>query len=287
MINQYTFVLLLGSIKDIDYAYKVQFTSIKKYVKLEDLHSFIIITRDIYVSYVKDTYNDYIESYNIKIINENIIYKLYKLDDIFLCSYYNQMFLKLAIYKLIETDIYITLDADVYIINNLSMNNLILENKCKYNKESFNIHLTWWENAYKSLNYNIKDADFTNGFGVTPSIIYKDIVHKLDNYIINNTDYNLYTIFQLNATEYTLYWVYILNHNYINKYINYDLSNCNKNVWFKEDIMYNNNTFNFKKIKKILKEQFNETNTFFSLFQSTSDVIYSNKFIDIINEYIT
>jgi hypothetical protein len=226
------------------------------------------------------------KDYNIKVINEyDIIYSFNK--SIFLTNYQHQMFLKLAIYKQIETDIYITLDADIYLINNITINDLFVNNRCKYNKEPMNYHIEWWNNAHKSLNYNIIDSDINNGFSVTPAILYKDIVSGLNTYINNNTKHNLYTIFTLEATEYTLYWVYILYNNYIDRYIAKDIFNCQECVWLKNDILNTNNTFNIDKVKNILSTQFNDNDTLFSLFQSTTSFVYTCQFYDLIIKYIT
>ena len=282
-MEKITFVLLLGNKQDIDYVKKVQFKSIIKFVNLSDIDSYIIITKNTYIDYIKQEYKEYIKLLKLKIINEDDIIQKYNVNNKILSNYSLQMFLKLAIYKYVYTSNYITLDSDIYLVNSFNKENIYYNNKIRYFKNRMNNHTDWWEKSCKALNYEYKNFDKDNGYGVTPSIMNVNIIKELDQYIIS-LNKNLYDIFFLGITEYTLYWLFVLNNGYDTSYINKTIMNYDISVWFKKDIY--DNSYNFDKTKNILHHQFNNKDSFFNLFQSTTDIIYTDEFIKMIYKYL-
>ena len=210
--NKISFLLVVAGYQNIELVENIQFKSFIKFMDINDIEDYIIICKDNEEEYIKTKYKNYIDILKLKIIKESLILNLYNKNIKYNNSNYKlQMFLKLASHKIINTEVYCTLDSDVYLTKNISFKDFFYNNKLRCNIEPMKTHQQWWESASNVLSYNINDNIY-NGCGVTPFLLRTDIINNLNSYLLTiNT--NLYDIFFNNKhfiTEYTLYWVYIL-----------------------------------------------------------------------------
>lgn len=90
--------------------------------------------------------------------------------------YATQMAIKLLIARVIETDFYLTLDADHYLLHPLDLSTLLrqhpdtLVTQAVYHYEKYTMHERWWEGSRRLLK-----AEYVRltslGFGVTPALL--------------------------------------------------------------------------------------------------------------------
>lgn len=98
--------------------------------------------------------------------------------------YATQMAIKLLIAQVINTDYYLTLDADLILLHPLDITKLIVSvtteqetameedqapAKAIYHHEAHTVHPTWWEGSKRLLNVQIPSE--RQAFGVTPAIL--------------------------------------------------------------------------------------------------------------------
>lgn len=239
--NKITFILPIKGNYDILLAFNILIPSILKYFKLEDLEDFFIIsTNDEY-----ELINKYIHNTNaslkLKCINENtIIQDMNSFNKMLGCR--KQQILKLEMAKFCTTDIYLTLDSDMFLIKHVSINDFLINNKIIYNYENYDIHKYWWIDSCKLLKYDFESIKNKLTFGVTPSILIKSVVLELFNYL-NIKNYNIFSNKNhVHWTEYTLYWSYVIKNNYDVYYMSdneykykYKLYS-NSCIWFQETL---------------------------------------------------
>jgi hypothetical protein len=230
-----SFVLPLSKGKDIYMAINILFPSIIKFFNLSQLcNLFIILNKSdkhIFDLYMKDEYMDKLK---IKIIYEDELLDIKNIYN----TYYLQMLLKLLVSKRIETDFYLTLDADIYFCKDCDINNFILNNKAYYNKIKLTKKNKWINRVEKELNIDINIE--TNQ---TPFIFKTQLVKNM----LNSMDVQE-LIIKKNCSEYTLFLGYLIKNNlldihYYNKNftvqsINYSI---NKNLLIDNEILLNEN----------------------------------------------
>jgi len=219
MDKKITYVLPIKGEIDIFRSFNILIRSIEKYFHLDDIFEFIII-------YNNDDYEKickYIEEINsnlkINLIDETSIIRDY--DSFYrLNGWKRQQILKLEISKIVKTDIYMTLDSDVFMIRKCSLQDFYKDGKIIYNITSVDCHREWWVDSCKILNCDFETNQSLFSFGVTPGILVKNVVLELLDYL----HINCYSIFLMNETkewtEYTLYWIFAVMKNYNNVYIN-------------------------------------------------------------------
>eukprot|EP01034_Spumella_vulgaris_P027068 gene27068-33738_t len=89
-----------------------------------------------------------------------------------------QMSVKLLVAKLIHTHFYVTLDADVILLQPFQVSDLIQISpfdgisRAVYEKEDRAVHAHWWQGSETFLNFNTTyNTEQKDGFGVTPAIL--------------------------------------------------------------------------------------------------------------------
>lgn len=286
-MEKITFVLPIKGEKDILRTSIILLPSIEHFFNLDDISDFFIIYHESEYEILTEKLYKFTEKLNIIFVNENdIIIDLNTFSR--LSGWKKQQLLKLEISKLCKTKSYITLDSDLFMIKNCSIKDLLKgENKYIYNISSFECHKKWWVSSCKLLDYDLESMKDKLDFGVTPSILITDIVSKL----LNTLDLQTYDIFLLQDfyhwTEYTLYWSYVVNNNYD---IYYNKNNKEPlygySIWFKPD-----NDISIEEIVNEIIDKNKNTNSFFSLVQSTSNLLYHEEdmkiFIKLLIKHLT
>ena len=194
-----TFILLLSTGRDIDLAVNILFPSIINYFTLTDIDKFLIVLKEeeielfnMIVSKAKIN----LKKLKIRIIKENTLYD----NTNTINTYYLQMYLKLLISKFVETNYYLTLDADLYFCK-------------KANSNSFFTHKAFYQKYSKMDKWNKrvnKELDIKLDFvtNQTPFVFITQYVNMmLDNINVE------YLILDKQCSEYTLYTGYCHKNN--------------------------------------------------------------------------
>ena len=108
-------------------------------------------------------------------------------------GWFKQQLIKLAIASRIESDFYLTLDADVLCIKSINFSDLIKDGRAvyyQYSREKFEFP-EWYDWAYRVLNL----APFSNQsyHNVTPSVLSRDAVLQLQAYLTQCSSLQLKT----------------------------------------------------------------------------------------------
>lgn len=255
-MNKITFIAVVAGKDDIDRFLELTLYSILKNFNNTDIEEFLIITREQDIDYFQNesNKNNYNKDNNnqIKIINEKKVFnkRVYS-------NYQLQIILKLYISYYVKTELYITLDSDMYLTKKISINDIIVDNKPIVNFEKIKYHIDWHNSSKKLLNIDFNEND--DCIGVTPSILYTNFVKQL----LKEYEKDILSFPKL-FTEYSLYSLFITHkYNISLDKLYYRKNLYNNCIWKKLD-----NKFDITIYTNKIKEQFNEKETIFSIIQS-------------------
>ena len=134
------------------------------------IHSLIVLVPDLQLYFIRSTF-DWSSSFlfpvyiypDSMLIDGDILANSY--------PYAIQMSLKLLVAKIIQTDFYLTLDADVLLLQPINSSMLIINNKAIYEHEPRLLHHPdWWTGSEHLLNIT-HDNPSDQGFSVTPALL--------------------------------------------------------------------------------------------------------------------
>lgn len=204
-----SFLLLLATGRDIYLATSILLPSIRSYFKMRNLKEIVIIIKD------KDHELLLLRLNELKQNNVDLPIKILKESEIYPKSsevkntYYLQMYLKILCGKIIKTDHYLTLDADIIFLNKTDINVLFNENKIFYQKFKKD---KWLKRSSDLLNLEKMPKYSVNQ---TPFIFKTELIKKM----LNDIDVEK-LILENQCSEYTLYHIYLLKNNIF--YENYE-----------------------------------------------------------------
>ena len=107
-------------------------------------------------------------------------------------GWYIQQVIKLAMAERVETDFYLTLDADVICMRQVGYHDLIQNGKAITNITKEDVHPNWYKDAERVL--QMPRSGLTHG--VTPAIFSRDAVLELQKYLAQET----HPVFKLFST---------------------------------------------------------------------------------------
>lgn len=185
-------------------------------------------------------------------------------------NWYKQQVIKLVASKIVQTEFYITLDADLMLVKPTSLGDLFLNGKPVYQQEQVAKHPDWWLASKKVLKSNIMFDLTTVMIGVTPEILYTDLPKNLliEISLRNSVDDPIKYLLTISETlpwsEYTLYWLYLLEKYKVeDKYVIQN-SNFYSGFWVDSD-------FESSRVKSI-RSALNNPTIRFIIIQSTLDL---------------
>jgi len=94
-------------------------------------------------------------------------------------GWYKQQIIKLAMHEFVNSDQYITFDADVFCVKYVNTDELIVNGKAMSRRTTHDYHSSWYEWAERVL--KMKRSGFTHG--VTPAIFSVECIRKLVNHL--------------------------------------------------------------------------------------------------------
>jgi hypothetical protein len=129
-------------------------------------------------------------------------------------GWHKQQILKLAAAEWVTTEHYLTLDADVVLIRELTPKDLFPDGKPTFQAEPAGAHRQWWLGSQSILKQERPIEDKEMVMGVTPEILRTELCRALRRAIAERNragevDAFLYEMRAMNWTEYSLYWSYI------------------------------------------------------------------------------
>jgi hypothetical protein len=251
MNNKISFVLPTTR-KDFDIA-KFSIFSILELFNRLDIDKFYIIVPNSDLHYGKVYFEEY-KPY-CTLINEDILNISNKVH-----GWHKQQVIKLNICKHISTEFYIVLDSDCYLTKKIALADIYRDNKPIV--ALIHKHRNDW--LLKSCIYFNIDYDKgcpANVMNVTPQILKTSIVleviekHNVENLIIQG------------CNEFWIYFCYILKHYNFEQIYNVDIHNqlASGGCWHKENMEHMD-------IEKFIKNQFDNKETIFTLFQSNMGI---------------
>lgn len=106
-------------------------------------------------------------------------------------SYYLQMSLKLFVSRLVRTQFYLVLDADVAMLYDLPSIDILLPSpgRAAYLVEQRQSHEKWWANAEAMLQLNRCNESYL--FGVTPALLSKELVARVIDHLETKYGYDV------------------------------------------------------------------------------------------------
>jgi hypothetical protein len=206
-----TFVLPLRGARDLESTRLNLLPSLDRFFDVEDIEELLVIGRA-----------DELRTFDFSdVVSAPLAARIRALDErdllppdrgwLPLGGYDRQQVLKLTVSGRVRTRLYCTLDADVYLVRPCGLSDWWSDGRCVYNPVSMDVYPRWWRAAAKHLGYPL-DFDRSHGFGVTPALLYTQIVSELVAFLEKDRKGVAHAV-RHRATEYSLYWLFLLkNH---------------------------------------------------------------------------
>lgn len=161
-----------------------------------------------------------------------------------LSGWLKQQLLKLFSSKMIETDFYMTLDADLCLTRPVNFEILFPDGKAIRSWDMVSTHYDWWVGSARILGIPLRLDKEDPVISVTPEILATPVVVQLLDYLLlKSREQNYSTIFDYlitnkSWTEYTLYWLFLLE---FYKTSDYYSSNANVQTLFHDGCVWEKN----------------------------------------------
>lgn len=196
-----TYVLLIATGKDYETAFNILIPSFF-YFRKEEFYNFIIIYKLDEKKYLDYWINE-LKIRNFNLSNFSYISENDLVDEIPKNTYYFQMYLKLYIHKIVESEYYLVLDSDHLFCKKFSENNFYSDDKAYYIKE---FRKDSWATRCEKL-FKIK-MNFL--FSQTPFVFKKSLLEIIfDKYPVK------FHILKNQCSEYTFYQAALQKNNLI------------------------------------------------------------------------
>lgn len=142
----------------------------------------LVITPDNQVNIIRKSLQGFMNElmFPVRVISENILFHRPK-SHWKQHPYATQMAIKLLVAQIVQTNAYLTLDADLLLHHRLELSKLMewrgkedgdvdwLPVRLLYHHEASDVHSNWWEGSKQLLQVNISNT--IQGFGVTPALL--------------------------------------------------------------------------------------------------------------------
>ena len=307
---------------DLNRVKKILLPSIRKYFNLCQIDKFIIITLSEEYDEVSKELYEFHNDLNLSIITEENVLELIpgwgkhinihkilrplkgldvrfnrgklfesiRLKDSWfnMGGWYKQQVLKICSAKMINTDYYMTLDADICLTQSTDMITLFPAGKAIYTHDKMVIYYDWYLGSAKMLDINLQFVKEEKVIGVTPEILSTRVILHLIDYLNAKAHEKKYiSLFEYLAanccwTEYTLYWLFL--HKYFRKDDFYTSENhiptleSSYSIWFKNQAPNKNTLLN------TIDKAFMDKKGLFLIIQSNS--ISLEEYYDKIKNYL-
>lgn len=216
---KYSIVIPTFPKNNFDVLCKIILPLYEKYLNWKEIHKFYLITPKEFVETLKSKTSNF----RVEVLEEENLLNLSVLNH---RGWLKQQILKLNISSILETDHYLVLDDDLFLIKPLHFKDFFNEGLITYSHESwtddgqhFSTNSRWWKSACDILNYDVKNIQLSStNMGVTPQLLKKEhslsLIQELKK--VDNDWMSLFC--DKNLTEFCCYWVHLLKKNQTQEY---------------------------------------------------------------------
>lgn len=270
----YTIVLLIkrtthnegDEYDNIDRFINIGMKSYEKYLNLNDVAEFIVITPEDELEYIS---NKLSSKFSIEKWKWNFMSEDKLIDTRIPAGWGKQQTAKLAVSFFIKTNEYLIIDDDTFLTKDFNYSDFFVNNKLIFNKTLIDFPFFYlWSSQLLEVDYDIVQY-YKCHMGITPEIFVTNIAKNIVKYLIqtygNDKKWQI-LIVNNKFTEYTLYWIWMIKSNIIDDYYN---TETEKQLYGNAVTEYSEN------IQEIVATIFTKnTNYYFSFIQSS--LKYSN-----------
>ncbi len=236
--------------------------------------------------------NSWVQDDNYQVVAESSLipeFKLFRKTS----GWYKQQLVKIAIAEKIETNYYLTLDADVICTKSVYFSDLVKEGRAVCQITEKDVWPDWYKWAERVL--VLKPSRLGVLHNVTPTVLSKPAMLKLHEYLshlfhtvdisLNKqdlklfllrlmsknimrkyADWRMYLLLRLPWTEYSLYYTFLESMNLFEKYhvqVEDAIYSVDKSIWYRDDFLNWNTEQSFNN---------NVDNSFFTVVQSSTGI---------------
>lgn len=211
---KYSIVLPTFPKNNFDLLCRIVLPLYKKFLNWEDIYKFYLVTPARYAEELRAK----TQNFKVEIIEEELLLNPSVINS---RGWFKQQLLKLNISSILETEHYLVLDDDLFLIKPLGFKDFFNEDLIIYSHEkwpdngsTFGTNTKWWKSACDVLNYDISNLQQADcNMSVTPQVLKKEhslsLIEELKKI---NKDW-MYLFDQKEMTEFTSYWVHLLKNN--------------------------------------------------------------------------
>lgn len=215
---KYSIVIPIFPKNNFDVFCKIILPLYEKYLNWKEIHKFYLITPKKFVETLKSKSTNF----RVEVLEEESLLNSSVLN---YRGWFKQQILKLNISSILETDYYLVLDDDLFLIKPLQFKDFFNNKLIIYSNEgwtddgpTFSTNSRWWKSACEVLNYDLTNIlHSSTNMSVTPQLLRKkhslSLIEELKK--INSNWMLLFC--ERNLTEFSSYWVYLLK-NQIQEY---------------------------------------------------------------------
>jgi hypothetical protein len=213
--GKYCIVLPIFPKENFDIFCDLNFSLYNSFLNKNEISKFILICKSDFVESVKEKTNKY--DLNIEVLAEESFLP----ESVVNCrGWYKQQIIKLSAARFVDTEYYLVLDDDLFLIKPLLYKDFFNNDKVIYSSEgwpdnssTYSTNTAWWESSCELLQYDLNNIKNSScNMGVTPQLLKRDYVATLVKDIkkIHNTKEWELCFENFKATEFSSYWISLL-----------------------------------------------------------------------------
>lgn len=227
-----------GATTDLDRFLHLGLPSITRFIPLELIHEFIVVTPSRDKAAVARALRTR-GGIRFRVVDEDEHLPPGRYEH----GWFKQQVIKLNASIMVETDWMLVLDADVVACRPVTVDELFPDGKAVVHREPAGTHREWWRGSAKLLGVEspFTDSDFV--MGVTPELIHVPTLKNLALTLSALTGGEPWQSFllrkevtDLSWTEYSLYWTYITINGMVSElYSGQQFSMYGSSIWERDD----------------------------------------------------
>ncbi|HEY4283527.1 MAG TPA: DUF6492 family protein [Chthoniobacterales bacterium] len=195
---------------DLDRFGKLELPSFDRFFADKDKIRWLLIVPGEDLKVVEERIRDF-PQWNIRVLNEDELCPRLKSES----GWHKQQILKLAAARVVTSNYYLVLDADVVLKRPARLSDFFSNGKPILQKNVAGAHWDWWLGSKEILASKVQITEDSTVMDVTPEFLHRETCLALQDAIAlrNNTDdwdVFLFGSRDKDWTDYTLYWLFVL-----------------------------------------------------------------------------
>jgi Family of unknown function (DUF6492) len=154
-------------------------------------------------------------------------------------GWYKQQILKLGAAKIVSSQYYLVLDADIILKPPTGLRDLFPSGKPIFEKVPAGVHWKWLVASQEILKSKVELNQESIIMGVTPEFLHRETCLALQQAVACRNNVAEWDRFLFNSrhtgwTEYTLYWLYILEQGLDQQLYDWSAKHMHQGIWLRE-----------------------------------------------------